>query len=178
MGRWPTLSAWLFGVLRHWPVGVAVVCLGFVLTRPDEPIFVDYNDLEMGGLSDAQQHALTMATELNKYLISLATLIFGALGLYLARYMTAIPRLTLWLSLPVIVLLLCLTYYYGFATYEQFTAALTQNAFALLPGRSRALYYLEMEFWACLAASIAMFALFVYGSSLQVTGSPSKRRDD
>jgi hypothetical protein len=58
--------------------------------------------------------------------------------------------------------LLGVTYFFSFMTYSQMTSELAQNALGVIPGKSRILYYLEMEFWTFLGASLIMLFIFVF----------------
>jgi preprotein translocase subunit SecG len=69
-----------------------------------------------------------------------------------------------------VVILLGLTYLFSYKTYSQVTAELAQNALGLIPGKSRILYHLEMEFWTFLGASITILVILI---SLLFRGEPN-----
>ncbi len=146
---------------RRWPFFVGLALLWIVYRQLGAPGYPDYLPLSDGKLTEAQKQAISMTTELNKYFISLATLIFGGLGFGLTQYRVTVDRTTLVLTLPIVLTLLGSTYFYAFWTYAQMTMDLAQDSLSLYPGHSRALYYVEMEFWACLGASVTMVCLFV-----------------
>lgn len=143
----------------------------FYLTKPINPEFVDYQNLILGKLSDVEKQTITMWTELNKYLISIATLMFGVLGFYLTIYRREFQ--IKWLTPPIIIVIIFLgfTYYYAFMVYSEIANELGQNALARNPERSRIFYYLKMEFWTSLNASITMLLIFAY---LIIRGSAKK----
>jgi hypothetical protein len=151
------------------PLLVAAVAIGiftyFWFKRA--PVFVDYETLVAGNLNEAQKETITMVTELNKFLVSLGTLMFGAIGFYLTKYKKEIQ--TMWVAVAFLVslILVGLTYYYAFRVFSQLTSELAQNALAIQPGKSRILYYIEMEFWTSLGASLILLFLFVHVFSVR-----------
>jgi hypothetical protein len=141
---------------------VALVALSSVgtIAYVRTPDFADYQLLKDGELSEAQKQAVSSITELNKYLISLATAMFGALAFFLLRVQVAVKRRIMGATLFLVLLLLGITYYFAFAAYAQLTSELAQNALGLRPGYSRTLFYLEMEAWSFAGASATMLSLF------------------
>lgn len=102
-----------------------------------------------------------MITELNKFLISLSTLMFGALGFYLTQYGDTPPNVWEKIAFLTSFFLLGGTYYFAFRVYSQLAAELAQDALALRPGQSRVLYCLEMEFWCSIGASFILLSIFL-----------------
>jgi hypothetical protein len=167
----PRRSSWLARKLvstwvstrRLLPFLIAVCALAIVaaLWTSRAPSFVDLKNLEFGNLNEAQQETIKIVTELNKFLISLVTLIFTALGFYLTRYRKDVYVLWSGSALFIALVLLGATYVLGFMVYSTLTGELAQNALGLDPGYSRTLYYLEMEFSTTVSASIVMLFIFV-----------------
>ena len=151
-------------LLYATPLIVAIVVVGvsiYFYFKLD-PSFVNLQPLSDGKLSEAQNQTISMITELNKYLISLGTLMFGVIGFYLTKYKQEIHVNYVGPAFLISLILLGLVYYYAFRVYVQLTGELAQNALAIQPGQSRILYYLQMEFWTSLGSSLVLLFLFVY----------------
>lgn len=146
------------------PAIFALAAVGFVIyTYVDKtPGFVDLQRLPMGDLNKAQEQTLTMIRELNKFLISLVTLMFGGVAFFLMHYRKEVRVVPIAVGLLFALVLLGVTYFFGFMTYSQLTTELAQNALGVIPGKSRILYYLELEFWTFLGASLTILLLFVF----------------
>lgn len=142
------------------PLCAAVVLTGYFLIRlADKPVFVNYDGFPNGDLVEAQRQTISIATELNNFLVSLASALFGGIGFYMTKYRSRLSSPTSLVALFWATGLLCLTYYWAFRTYAQLTAELAQRALAITPGQSWILYYLELEFWTFLGASVTLFTL-------------------
>jgi hypothetical protein len=152
------------GIWKGMPLWIALAAGGLVIFLAINmvPDFVDLKDLAQGNLNEAEKQTLTMATELNKFLISLVTAMFGAVGFYLINYREKIQ--TKWVAgaFFISLVLLGFTYYFGFMSYSQMTAELAQGALGMTPSKSRILYYLEMEAWTFLGASLTMLSIFIF----------------
>lgn len=143
------------------PILVAFVCLGSVAwayvhnaPRVNDAKYVDT-------LTDADKAAIDMAKEPNKFLASFASLLTAALG----YYATKLPRrhtATVRVALAACMVSIAVTLLFGYLSYAELASQLSQNALALLPGRSRALFFLEMEFWAFLASAVTLGSIFVF----------------
>lgn len=167
MGRYFIKTLWA----KIWlKMPVLIVLLAFGISTyfwfNKKPIFVDFQALESGQLNEAQKQTISITTELNKFLVSLGTLMFGTLGFYLAKYKREIQIRLVSSAFFGALVLLGITYYYAFRVYSQLATELSQNALATIPGKSKILYYLEMEFWTALGAAFTLLFLFVYVFSI------------
>jgi hypothetical protein len=150
------------GWRRYLAVVVAiyvVAAFAFVVPRIVDLGTVDIAALENGELSAAQTETLGMVRELNAYLISLATLMFGGLGWYLSQYRPTTSQVIRAMFFTTAGLL-ALAYWYAAHAYSRTAAELAQNALGLKPGYSRILYYFELEFIACATAGVLILLVF------------------
>ena len=127
--------------------------------RPD----LHLQALPQGMLTEAQTQTLDMVKELNAYLISMTTLMFGGLGWYLSQYRPT--------SSPIIravffstVGFLVLASWYAAMAYARIASDLSQNALNFKPGESLVLFYVQLEFAACAVA--AFLVLFVFADAV------------
>lgn len=155
----PWRKIWL--VMPFLIAGVMVLVVIYFAFK-SKPVFVNYNNLVSGDLSEAQKQTITLSTELNKFLVSLSTLMFGVLGFYLAHYRKEIQVRWVATAYFLTLILLGLTYYFTFRVYSQLTSDLAQNAFAMIPENSRVLYYLEMSFWTSAGSSLILLLIFLF----------------
>jgi hypothetical protein len=70
-----------------WRLSPVIIALAALVTTLylymiRTPSFVNLEDLPTGALNKAQEQTLTTVTELNKFLISLVTLMFGAVAFF------------------------------------------------------------------------------------------------
>jgi len=142
-------------------ISLAIVILSIRFWFKRDPAFVDLEALAGGNISEVKKQTLTMITELNKFLISLSTLMFGALGFYLTQFKNPPPNVYIKIAFLTSFLLLGGTYYFAFRVYSELAGELAQDALALRPGRSKVLYGLEMEFWCSIGASFILLAIFL-----------------
>jgi hypothetical protein len=119
----------------------------------------DFEALAEGRLTDAQTQALDSINELNAYLISLTTLMFGGLGWYISQYRPTTSVLVRWIFFSTVGLL-AVAYWYAGQAYSEIAGELAQNALALTPDYSRILYYVEIQFVACATASVLILTVF------------------
>lgn len=139
---------------------ILVAGFSVAVSRWREPDFVNYQELNGGDLSEAQEQTLTMAKELNSYLISTTTLIFGALGWYLTQYRAAVRPGVTRVAFFTAIGLMSVAAWYAYQTYAQIVSELAQDALAVTPGQSRILYYFELESAACGAGALLMLMVF------------------
>lgn len=142
---------------------IVAIGLNIYLGIKRKPKFIDLKDLPSGGLNEAQKQAISMVTETNKFLISLSTLMFGAVGFYLTQYKEyfkteSIIKVAFLSSF----IFLGLSYYFAFKAYAQSLSELAQDAIAMKPHKSDTLYYLEMQFWTSISASLILLSIFVF----------------
>jgi hypothetical protein len=162
-------ARWFRAAVPWAPLAIGIVALVALplLVMLRTPAFVDLDPLE-GNPNEAQKQTISITVELNKYLISLATLTFGAFGFFLTYYKAAARLPATVITFLLALVLLGSTYYFAFRAYSELTAELAQDALAMKPERSLILYYIELEFWAFLGASMTMFGVFmaaVFGPS-------------
>ena len=141
---------------------VGALLIAFLIVVPDflEPGFVNYQSLNEGELTEAQEQTATMVKELNSYLISLTTLIFGGFGWYVTQYPPALHASVTRTIFFAAVGFMSLAGWYAFQTYAQIAAELAQDALALVPGQSRILYYLQLEASACGIGTLLLMFVF------------------
>lgn len=153
----------LLKILQAIPLIVAAIMIGVFgyFLFAGEPRYVNLEPILAGKLSDVQIQTISIITELNKYLVSLCTLMFGAIAFFLVKYKKEIIIAWVASALSISLLFLGLTYYYAFLVYSRLTSELAQNVFAIKPDQSRLLYYLTMEFWSSIGASIILLAIFI-----------------
>ena len=148
------------GRLLTLGIPLAVVLL-FALVVPGllEPSGPNLDTLVNGELPDAQTQTLDMVKELNAYLVSMVTLMFGALGWYLSQYRTGTSLLLRSVFFSTVGLL-ALAYWYAGRVYAEIAAELAQQALGVQPGASRILYWLELEFAASGTAGVLVLLVF------------------
>ncbi|MFI5329822.1 MAG: hypothetical protein ACHQ2F_02125 [Desulfobaccales bacterium] len=152
---------------RVWPatpliIAVLILIMVFSLGFKRNPSFTDYNSLVNGNLNDAQKHTISMVTELNKFMISITTLLFGVLGFFLINYR---KKIHIWWTASayfISLILLSFANFWAFLVYSQLAYEFAQNTLAMTPGKSKTLYYLEMSFWTSAGASLILLFLFVF----------------
>ena len=142
-------------------IGLAGILIVIYFHLESKPGFVNYSTLQSGNLNEAQKHAVTMAVELNKFIISINTLMFGVLGFFINHYKKEIQVKRVAFAYFLSLILLALTFYYSFRVYSQLTSDLAQNAFAMTPKTSKVLYYLEMAFWSFASSSSVLLSIFI-----------------
>lgn len=145
-----------------WLIGLIALGIPIYFWISKAPTFVDLETLQSGNLTKAQEQALSMVMELNKFLISLVTLTFGGVGFLLMHYRKNITVVPITIAFLIALVLLGTSYYFSFLTFSRVAAELAQNAIGLEPGKSRVFYYLELEFWTFLGASLIMLFLFTF----------------
>ena len=140
----PVVFVLLFAVIVQW------------LREPDA---VNFETLTQGTLTDAQAQTLDMVKELNAYLVSMVTLMFGGLGWYLSQYRVSSGPLLRGVFFSTVGLL-ALAYWYAGRVYAEIAAELAQQALGVQPGASRILYWLELEFAASGVAGVLVLLVF------------------
>jgi hypothetical protein len=138
---------------------VSIVLLLTIVSWWREPLVVPASLGAEHELTEAQEQAIDMVKELNAYLISMTTLMFGALGWYLTHHR---PSPTMWLQTGFFSAagLLVVSFWFAAMTYAELTAELGQNLIGLVARHSRVLYYLEMEVAAAGAATVLILVIF------------------
>lgn len=138
---------------------VFLLLFAAVAPRLLEPTGPNLDTLVNGDLTDAQMQTLDMVKELNAYLVSMVTLMFGGLGWYLSQYRAG-SGLFLRGVIFSIAGFLALAYWYAGRVYAEMAAELAQQALGVQPGASRILYWLELEFAASGIAGVLVLLVF------------------
>lgn len=150
------------GAQRAMPIVVAVLVVGAfsliapAVAEPDGPVLASVKD---GTLTDAQAQTLDTVKELNAYLISLTTLMFGGLGWYLSQYRPATSPVLRGIFFTTAGFL-ALAFWYAAQTYSQTASELAQDSLGVKPGASRILFYVQLEFAACAIAAVLILLVF------------------
>ena len=141
--------------------GPAVLVLLFIVIVPRllEPTGPNFDTLVNGQLTDAQTQTIEMVKELNAYLVSMVTLMFGGLGWYLTQYRPGSGLLLRGVFFSTVGFL-ALAYWYAGRVYAEVAAELAQQALGVQPGASRILYWLELEFAASGVAGVLILVVF------------------
>ena len=153
------------------PLIVAAYVVGafaVVAPRVAEPNGPSLAAVPGGTLTPAQTYTLDLVKEFNSFLISMTTLMFGALGWYLSQYRPAVAPLTRAIFFSTVGFL-ALGFWYAAQTYAETAAELSQNVLGVTPGESRILFYLQLEFVVCGIAG--MLILLVFADAVTRAGS-------
>ena len=147
---------------RLLPLLVAAYVVGAVaivaprITEPSGPMLAPVRD---GALTPAQAYTLDIVKQLNSFLVSMTTLMFGSLGWYLSQYRSSIAPLTRAVFFSTVGFL-ALAFWYAAQTYAETVAELSQNVLGVTPGESRILFYLQLEFAVCAIAGVLILLVF------------------
>ena len=167
------LKAW--STVKEWtPVAVGILAIiATIMMYYRESPFLPPDEVVMipnGELTDAQEATIQMIVELNKFLVSIPTLLLGAVGFYLKHYRAQLPTRSSGCAFLVALVQLLAAYYFAFQTYVALTSELAQEVLHLYPGRSEILFNIEMEFWATAGATLVLATILLVG---HVTNSES-----
>lgn len=158
----------LFPRLKEWaPVVIGVLVFLYIVYMwwEAQPIIDPdgLNELDQGELSDAQEKTVEIIVDLNKFLISSASLMFGAVGFYLKQYGSDLPKAGPGTAFMIALVLLIWAYYSALKAYTELTSELGQDLLNVYPGQSRILFYLEVEYLTAGGAAIVILSIFVFG---------------
>ena len=160
---------------RLLPLLVAAYVVGAIaivaprIAEPNGPMLSPVRD---GALTPAQAYTLDMVRQLNSFLVSMTTLMFGSLGWYLSQYRSSIAPLTRAVFFSTVGLL-ALAFWYAAQTYAETVAELSQDVLGVTPGESRILFYLELEFTVCAIAGVLI--LLVFADAVTRSGSAAAK---
>jgi hypothetical protein len=144
------------------PVAVAVYVVGMFAFLV--PMWLEPNGPALpalgAGLTQAQQYTLDSVKQLNSFLISTTTLMFGWVGWYLSQYRPSTVAPVTRAIFFSVVGFLSLAFWYAAQTYAETTTELAQNVLGITPGESRILFYLQLEFAVCAVASVLILLVF------------------
>ena len=147
---------------RMLSLAIAFVAVGLVVrvaTWWYEPVVVAASLGERHELTGAQEQTIGMIKELNSYLISLTTLMFGGLGWYLTRRRRS-SGIVLQTAFFGAAALLAVSFWYAAMTYAELATELGQNLVGLVAKHSRVLYDLEMEVTTSGIAALLILVIF------------------
>lgn len=123
------------------------------------PNFIDYDRLQSGLLSEAQKTSITLTTELNKFLVSITTLMFGVI-VYLTHNNN--KQWFVYAFLSILSIFLVGNYFLSYLIYSHLTSDLAQNALALKPGGSEVLHYLETSLYVAIISFISIVLVYIF----------------
>jgi hypothetical protein len=156
------LQQYLAAGVKLVPLAIAAIGATMLLYKfyGLRPHFEDLVGLSESGANELQKLTLNNIGELNKFMPSLATLMFGAVAFYVTHYTRAVSRPFLATAVFLALILIAFTYVFAFKASAELTAEIAQGALGLRPGASLTFFYLEMEFWSFLVASVTMLSIF------------------
>jgi hypothetical protein len=120
-----------------------------------------YEILTNGEIKPSNGTAIEMINEINKFLISANSALFGLSGFFLNNYKNRMAVFRNGLAYLLSLLLLGLGYFFAFKVYTELISNLTQGYLGIDPGNSRILFYLRMEFKLCCSSSLILLSMFV-----------------
>jgi hypothetical protein len=124
-------------------------------------IFPRYETLANGEIKPSNEKAIDMINEINKFLISANSALFGFSGFFLNNYKDRIAVFRNGLAYLIALLLLGFGYFFAFKVYTELISNLTQGFLGIEPDNSRILFYLRMEFKLCCSSSLILLSMFV-----------------
>lgn len=124
-------------------------------------IFPQYEILANGEVKPSHGTAIDMINEINKFLISANSALFGFSGFFLNNYKHKIAMFRNGLAYLIALLLLGFGYFFAFKVYTELISNLTQGFLGIDPDNSRILFYLRMEFKLCCSSSLILLSMFV-----------------
>ena len=143
----------LTGLVGLW------ICFSHFLERGS--IFPQYETLANGEVKPSHGTAIDMINEINKFLISANSALFGFSGFFLNNYKHKIAMFRNGLAYLIALLLLGFGYFFAFKVYTELISNLTQGFLGIDPDNSRILFYLRMEFKLCCSSSLILLSMFV-----------------
>jgi hypothetical protein len=120
-----------------------------------------YEILTNGEIKASNGAAIEMINEINKFLISANSALFGLSGFFLNNYRNKIGIFRNGLAYLLALLLLGFGYFFAFKVYTEMISNLTQGYLGIDPDNSRILFYLRMEFKVCFSSSLILLSMFV-----------------
>jgi hypothetical protein len=120
-----------------------------------------YEILTNGEIKASDGVAIEMINEINKFLISANSALFGLSGFFLNNFKNKINLFRNGLAYLLALLLLGFGYFFAFKVYTELLSNLSQDALGIDPDNSRILFYLRMEFKVCFSSSLILLSMFV-----------------
>ena len=151
---------------KIWPLTPFIIALVVIIIEicffcfKGKPVFANYVKLESGNLNEAQKQTITLVTELNKFIVSITTLMFGVLGFFINKYRKEIQVKWIAIAYFISLILLGFTFYFTLLVYIQLVSELSQETLAMTPKHSHILYYLEMAFFTSIGSSLILLSIF------------------
>ncbi|GAB3803506.1 hypothetical protein GCM10028819_33530 [Spirosoma humi] len=142
-------------------IGIITLFVFFFRLWEVDSIIVSYTRIDPDELPKPLEMAINLTIELNKYVISIGTGLFGLVGFFFKDYAAKLTVRSINMAFLLALLLLGLGGLYAFTIYTELTNSLSQGVYALNPGNSRILAYIELEFILCLGASLSLGSIFV-----------------
>jgi hypothetical protein len=139
--------------------GVFVILFAAYYYFFQHPGFVIYPPIKE--LSKSNELSINLVVELNKFLISISTALFGVAAFILTTYKKSISIHSVSFAFLLSLLLLGFAYFFGFKVYAEITANLAQGNLGLQPGNSWIFFYLETESILGGGASLVLMSIFV-----------------
>jgi hypothetical protein len=124
-------------------------------------IFSDYEPLIDGNIKPSNETAIDMINEVNKFLISANSALFGLSGFFLNNYKRKMAVFRNGLAFLLALILLGCGYYFAFRVYTGLLDNLGQDAIDIDPDSSQILFFLRMEFKLCFSSSLVLLSMFV-----------------
>jgi hypothetical protein len=124
-------------------------------------IFPRYDPLINGEIKASDGMAIEMINEINKFLISANSALFGLSGFFLNNYKHRIGMFRNGLAYLLALLLLGCGYFFAFKVYTELLSNLSQDALDIDPDFSTISFFLRMEFKVCFSSSLILLSLFV-----------------
>jgi hypothetical protein len=145
------------------PIITGFIALWICLSHFSEigTILPHYEPLSNGDIKQSNEKAIEMINEINKFLISANSALFGLSGFFLNNYKNRMAVFRNGLAYLLSLILLGFGYFFAFKVYTELISNLTQGYLGLDPDNSRILFYLRMEFKLCCSSSLILLSMFV-----------------
>lgn len=123
--------------------------------------FNEYPKATIGSLiNQNEKDAVNYLLELNKFLISICTLLFGLIGFYLSKYRKEIYNKWIAISYFISIIFLGSSYFFSIKVYSSIVEQISEGFIGLKPGSSIVMFYQEMSYWTMLGTSILLLSIF------------------
>ena len=105
--------------------------------------------------------SVSIIQEMNKYLVSISTALFGVCGFFLNNNKNNINKGSIGYAYLISLIFLGLSFFYAFNVYAGLTNNIVQGKISLTPGTSDVLFDLEMEFLTCSLVATQIFFIYL-----------------
>lgn len=113
-------------------------------------------------INDNLKTALSYLLELNKFLISISTLLFAIIGYYISKFSKDIFNKWVEISYLFAIIFLGSSYYFSIKVYSSIVEELSFGFIGLKYGYSIILFNQDMSYWTIIGSSIILFTIFFY----------------